>query len=211
MCCGDALHSTIADLVPTTTYLQEAPSEIELEYTAEAAARKREIEFMMKKSHHDSQGNLDAQGLRDILINYSRHYQLSLTPADPKPDDRLDIEFCRIASIDETEIDFAITLWRVYLLHKDRIESLIDQQFKDMKQSRTIKKLSASPQPSEKGGVRRWLSNTKKPLNQFVYPDSIPSNRCCYLPIAWFWYRATTPIAIFPAGGLMKFYWSGTD
>ena len=129
------VHITLADMAPSSNYAPDQPTSEQLEREQEVFAHQREINNMMKKYHHDSSGNLDAQGLKEMIIKYTDDQQLSQRPVDPKPD-----EIAWILSsagqhhkntVDKTEADFALMLWRAYLLHKERVNDLIDKRFKN--------------------------------------------------------------------------------
>ena len=126
---------TLADMAPSDHFAKPGPTLEELEKEQEVFAHQREIDHMMKIYHHDASGNLDAQGLKEMIIKYTDDQQLSPQPVDPKPDE---IAWILSAAgqhhkgkIDKTEADFALMLWRAYLLHKERVNDLIDKRFKN--------------------------------------------------------------------------------
>ena len=124
-----------SDMTVSSPYSPEPPTADEMERDQATAAHSRELTALFNQCKHDRDGNIDADGLKKLIQDYSKKQQLTLQPVNPKPDEILWILNAsgRIKKgwLNRTEIDFALKLWSTYLTDGDRVESLVDKYFSD--------------------------------------------------------------------------------
>ena len=132
-----------SDMTVSSPYSPEPPTADEMERDQDTAAHSRELTALFNECKHDRDGNIDADGLKKLIQDYSQKLQLSLQPVNPKPDEILWILNASgrksKGKLSRTEIDLALKLWSTYLSDSDRVESLIDKHFSHSVETSKVK------------------------------------------------------------------------